>query len=522
MAKNIVFGNEARQGMKAGIDKVANTVKITLGPQGRNVSIHKGYGAPLITNDGVSIAREIFLDDEFEDMGAQLIKEVSSKTNDIVGDGTTTATVIAQSLADICFDLIEDGHNPVTIRKEMNIFAKRIVKELDKMAKPVKSSSDIQKVGTISSADESIGTLIAKAMDEVGQEGIVTVIEGTGVEDKLTTVTGMEFDRGYISQYMITDPERDTVDYASALVLVTSLKLNEIGKILPVLEYAKSSNTPLLIIADEFGSELTGGLAHNNVHGIVTCAGIQAPGFGDNRAELLKDIAAYTGATLVDDNTCPITKAIEPSVLGGIGSVKITKDKTVLVNGGGTIEAIDERRKQIKHIIANCKSEFEKTQYEERLANIAGGVALIEVGALTETELKERKLRVDDAVNATKAAVAEGIVAGGGIALYDVYRVLNVDKKLSEIQQCLTGSLITPYLQILENIGLEEEVVLGISMDIAKARKGTGYDCKTEKTINMVRAGIIDPVKVTKSAILNAISVVSTVITVEASIGQDR
>lgn len=521
MAKNIVFGKEARDKMKAGIDKVADTVKVTLGPQGRNVSINRGYGAPHVTNDGVSIAKEIFLADEFEDMGAQLIKEVSIKTNDIAGDGTTTATVLAQSLAELCFELIEEGTNPVIIRKEMNLFAKRVEKELSKMAKPVKNNNDIKKVGTISAADEAIGALIAGAMDVVGKEGIVTVIEGTGMEDILTTVSGMEFERGYLSQYMITDPEREVVEYASAHVLVTSLKLNDIGKILPVLEYCKASNTQLLIIADELSSELIGGLAHNNVNGIIEVAAVQAPGFGDNRLELLKDIAAYTGATLVDENNWGVMRAIDQSVLGGVGSIKITRDKTTLVNGGGDLEKVDERKAQIKTALSNSKSDFEKEQLEERLANLAGGVALIEVGARTETELKERKDRVDDAVNATKAAVSEGIVPGGGIALYDVYRVLANDKKLSEIQQVLTECLTSPYVQILENTGLDKEIV-DITFEIAKCKKGTGYDGKREKICNMVRAGIIDPVKVTKSAILNAISVVSTVITVEASIGQDR
>lgn len=521
MSKDILYGLDARIKLRDGINKLADTVKTTIGPLGNNAIIERSYGAPLITNDGVTIAKEIEFKDAYENLGAQLVKEVAIKTNEVAGDGTTTATVLAQALINKCFLAIEKGIKPVILRNNLNIISEKLIEELEKMAIEIKDTKDIERVGTISSASKEIGSLIALAMDAVGRDGIVTIEEGNSLETTLSVVNGMEFDRGYLSQYMITDSNKMITEYQNTFVLLSSLPLNDINKILHVLEHSKNNNTPILLIADEISEDLLSILCTNNVQGNLKCVAIKSPGFGDNKKALLEDVAAFTGATILDENNFFGNEKALPEYLGFIGGCKVTKSKTTIVKGAGELKNIEKRKNHIKYLISQCKNEFEKEQLENRLANIAGGVALITIGAVTEVELKEKKLRIEDALNATKAAVEEGIVPGGGIALLNLYRKmdLNVKEKISTdysiAHDVLYESLLSPLYNILTNSGLDADTIID---DLKQENENIGFDAFNCCKCNMIDSGIIDPVKVTKSALSNAVSIVSTVITMGSAL----
>ena len=513
--KIIITGQQAREKMLVGVNTLADMVRATIGPQGRNVVFENKLEQCIITNDGHTIAKEVDLSDPIENMGAQILKEVASKTNTIAGDGTTTATTIAQSLANGCFKLIEEeGINPMILRKRLNVLSKDIIKELEGMAIPVNGTDDICKVGTISSADESIGRLIATAMDQVGSEGIVTIEEGIGVEDILTVVNGMEFERGYLSGDMVTNKEKRTVEYhKGAKVLIIKDKLSDINRIVNVLDACNVANAPLLIIVDDITPDVLEIIASNGLRGGFACTVIQSPGFGDNKLEVSKDIAAFTGATIIDNNFILSNQYISSAELGEVELVDISRDKTVIVGGHG--EGLELRKTQIKNELEESKSDFEKEKLKERLANIAGGVALISVGARTETELVERKLRIEDALNATKAATEEGIVAGGGYALYKI--AMSKAESADPVEAVLIGAIMSPIVNIIENTG---ECSANVLLEMAS--KNLGYDAFNEKYVDMIEAGIIDPLKVTKNAFLSAVSVVSTLITVEGAIGLEK
>lgn len=519
MAKNILFNEDARSAMKVGVDKLANTVKVTIGPKGRNVVLQKEFGAPIITNDGVSIAREIELEDPYENMGAQLVKEVATKTNDIAGDGTTTATVLAQALITEGLKNVSAGFNPILIREGMKEATEFALNELKRLAVPVNGKEDIAKVASISAADESIGNLIADAMDKVGSEGVITIEESKSLETTIEISEGMELERGYISSYMVTDTEKMEVILDNPFVLVTDKTISNAAEILSVLEFIVEQKKPLLIIADDVDGEALQTLIANKVRGNFLAAAIKCPSFGDNRKEILQDICTLVNATLISDE---VGNDFGVNCLGFSNTVKINKDKTTIVGGACRDEDLEERKAVIKNAIKETKSDMEKEILEERLAKLSGGVAVIKLGAATEVELKEKKLRVEDALNATKAAVEEGIVAGGGTAYVKVSELINTydyDKEKEIGKQIVKNALLSPLKQIAINAGVSGDVVVEKVIDKNSYLDDlTGYDAYNNDYVDMIAHGIIDPVKVTRSALQNAVSVASTFITTEAAV----
>ena len=519
MAKQIKQGEDARKALCAGIDTLANTVKITLGPKGRNVVLDKKYGAPLITNDGVTIAKEIELEDAAENMGAQLVKEVASKTNDAAGDGTTTATLLAQAFITEGMKNVSAGANPIVIRKGIQKAVDKAVETLVKHSKKVSGSSDIARVGTISAGDEVIGNLIADAMEKVTSDGVITVEESKSAETYCEVVEGMQFDRGYLSPYMATDNDKMEAVLDDALILITEKKISNIQEILPLLEQIVQTGKKLLIIAEDVEGEALTTLVLNKLRGTFTCVAVKAPGFGDRRKEMLHDIAILTGGEVISDELGLELKDTQIAQLGRARQVKVNKENTIIVGGAGNSEDIKARIGQIKSAIETTTSDFDREKLQERLAKLAGGVAVIKVGAATETEMKEKKLRIEDALNATKAAVEEGIVAGGGTAylnvIDDVKALLDVvegDEKTGV--RIVLKALEAPVRQIAENAGFEGSIIVDKIMSSGKI--GYGFDAYNEKYVDMMEAGIVDPTKVTRSALQNAASVAATVLTTEA------
>lgn len=519
MAKQIAYGEDARKALKAGIDQLADTVKITLGPKGRNVVLDKKYGAPLITNDGVTIAKEIELDDPFENMGAQLVKEVSIKTNDVAGDGTTTATLLAQALITEGMKNVTAGANPMVLKKGIANAVDVAVEALAKNSQQVTGTNDIARVATVSSADEFIGNLIAEAMDKVSTDGVITVEESKTADTYSEVVEGMMFDRGYIAPYMVTDTEKMIAELDEPLILITDKKISSIQELLPILEPVAQSGRKLLIIAEDVEGDALTNLVLNKLRGTLNSVAVKAPGFGDRRKEMLQDIATLTGGTVITSELGLELKDVTLDQLGQARQVKVDKENTIIVDGAGDQNAIKARVGQIRSQIETTTSDFDREKLQERLAKLAGGVAVIKVGAATEIEMKEKKLRIEDALAATKAAVEEGIVAGGGIAL------MNTIPAVAAYTETLTGddktgalivlkALEAPLRQIASNAGLEGSVIVE---NIKKADKvGYGYNALTEEYCDMVEAGIVDPTKVTRSAIQNASSVASMVLTTES------
>ena len=519
MAKMLKFGEEARRAMQVGVDKLADTVKVTLGPKGRNVVLDKKFGAPLITNDGVSIAREIELEDPYENMGAQLVKEVATKTNDVAGDGTTTATLLAQAIIREGLKNVTAGANPMLLRNGIKLAVDKAVEEIKKISKPVESKEEIAKVAAVSAADEEIGNLIADAMEKVGNEGVITIEESKSMGTELDVVEGMQFDRGYVSAYMSTDLEKMEAILDNPYILIVDKKISSIQELLPLLEQIVQAGKKLLIIAEDVEGEALQTLVVNKLRGTFTCVAVKAPGFGDRRKEMLQDIAILTGGNVISEEVGMDLKEVTLDMLGRAESVKVTKEHTVIVDGKGNSEDIKERIGLIKNQIADTTSEFDKEKLQERLAKLSGGVAVIKVGAATETELKERKLRIEDALNATKAAVEEGIVAGGGTAYVNV--INEVAKVTSDVQDSQVGiniivrALEEPMRQIATNAGLEGSVIIE---KVKNSDAGVGYDALHNEYINMIKAGVVDPTKVTRSALQNAASVAATFLTTEAAV----
>ena len=521
MAKEISYGEEARKSLLSGINKLADTVKITLGPKGRNVVIDKKFGAPLITNDGVTIAKEVELDDNFENMGAGLVKEVATKTNDIAGDGTTTATLLAQTLIREGMKNVAAGANPMVLKKGINKAVEAAVKAVVRNSKAINGTEDIKRVATISAADEFIGSLIAEAMDKVSSDGVITVEESKTAETYSEVVEGMMFDRGYVSPYMVTDNDKMEAVIDDAYILITDKKIISIQEILPLLEQVVKSGKKLVIIADDIEGDALATLIVNKLRGTFTCVGVKAPGFGDRRKEMLRDIAILTGGEVISEELGLELKNTTVEQLGRAHQVKVEKERTIIVDGAGKQEEIKARVSQIRNQIAETTSDFDKEKLQERLAKLSGGVAVIKVGAATEIEMKEKKLRIEDALAATKAAVEEGIVAGGGIAL--VNAVGDVEKVVKESEgDERTGATIVlrsieePLKQIAINAGLEGSVILQNVK--SKNQVGYGYNALKDEYGDMISFGIVDPTKVTRSALENAASVASMVLTTEALI----
>ena len=520
MAKQIIYGEEARKALQAGIDKLSNTVKITLGPKGRNVVLDKKYGSPLITNDGVTIAKEIELEDPFENMGAQLVKEVSVKTNDVAGDGTTTATLLAQALVREGMKNVAAGANPMVVKKGIQKAVDKAVEAVKADSKPVSSSSDIARIATISAADEQIGNLIAEAMEKVTSDGVITVEDSKTSETYSDVVEGMQFDRGYISPYMVTDTDKMEAVIDDAYILITDKKISNIQEILPLLESILKAGHKLVIIAEDIEGEALSTILLNKLRGTFTCIGVKAPGFGDRRKEMLRDIAILTGGEVITSELGLELKDATVDMLGHAKQVKISKENTIIVDGAGDSEAIKARVAQIRSQIETTTSDFDREKLQERLAKLAGGVAVIRVGAATETEMKEKKLRIEDALAATKAAVEEGYVAGGGVAL------LNAVDEISSLADSCTDAdektgvkivlkaLEEPIRQIAANAGLEGSVIIDAIRRSEK--KGYGFNFATEEFADMAQAGILDPTKVTRSALQNAASVAAMVLTTES------
>ncbi len=519
MAKDISYGSEARAALLRGIDKLADTVKITLGPKGRNVVLEKKFGAPMIINDGVTIAKEIELSDPMENTGAQLIKEVSIKTNDAAGDGTTTATILAQALIHEGMKNVTAGANPMVLRRGIQKAVDVAVKKLAAISKPVEGTEDIARVGTVSADDAVIGTLIADAMEKVSSDGVITVEESKSAETYCEVVEGMQFDRGYISPYMVTDTEKMEAVIDDALILITDKKISNIQDILPLLEQILQSGKKLVIVAEDIEGEALTTIILNKLKGTFVCVGVKAPGFGERRKEMLRDIAVLTGGEVISEELGLDLKETSIGQLGRARQVKINKENTIIVGGMGDPDEIKSRVAQIKSGIETTTSEFDREKLHERLAKLAGGVAVIKVGAATEPEMKEKKLRIEDALNATKAAVEEGIVAGGGVALLnvipDVTKLVNTldgDEKTGA--KIVLKALEAPVRQIAENSGYEGSVIVDT---ILKSKKiGYGFNAATEKYVDMVKTGIVDPTKVTRSALQNASSIASIVLTTEA------
>ncbi|MBU5485335.1 chaperonin GroEL [Clostridium sp. MSJ-11] len=519
MAKNILFGEEARRSMQRGVDKLADTVKVTLGPKGRNVVLDKKFGSPLITNDGVTIAREIELEDAYENMGAQLVKEVATKTNDVAGDGTTTATLLAQAIIREGLKNVTAGANPMLVRRGIQMAVNKAVEEIQKISRQVEGKEDIARVAAISAGDEEIGQLIAGAMEKVGNEGVITIEESKSMKTELDVVEGMQFDRGYVSAYMSTDGEKMEANLDEPYILITDKKITNIQEILPVLEQIVQQGRKLLIICEDVEGEALATLVVNKLRGTFTCVAVKAPGFGDRRKEMLQDIAILTGGEVVSEELGRELKDVTIEMLGSAESVKVTKETTTVVNGRGNKEDIKNRVDQIKAQIEETTSEFDKEKLQERLAKLAGGVAVVKVGAATETELKENKLRIEDALAATKAAVEEGIVPGGGTAFVDVIsKVEELDSEVHDIKvgiDIIRKALEEPVRQIAYNAGAEGSVIIE---KVRESEVGTGYDALNEKYVNMIKAGIVDPTKVTRSALQNAASIAATFLTTEAAV----
>lgn len=516
MAKEIMFSEDARRSMQRGVDKLANAVKITLGPKGRNVVLDKKFGAPLITNDGVTIAREIELQDPYENMGAQLVKEAATKTNDVAGDGTTTATLLAQAMIREGLKNVTAGANPMLIRTGINKAVEIAVSEIKKISKHVNGKEDIARVAAISAADEEIGQLIADAMEKVGNEGVITVEESKTMGTELDVVEGMQFDRGYTSPYMVTDAEKMEAILDDPYILITDKKITNIQDILPVLEQIVQQGRKLLIISEDIEGEALATLVVNKLRGTFTCVAVKAPGFGDRRKEMLQDIAILTGGQVISEELGRDLKDTELSMLGRAERVKVTKENTTVVNGKGEKEEIKARVAQIRAQIEETTSDFDREKLQERLAKLAGGVAVIKVGAATETELKERKLRIEDALAATKAAVEEGIVPGGGTAYANVISKVAEIAKEGDVKigvNIVKRALEEPVRQIAENAGIDGAVVIE---KIKNSAVGIGYDALNDKYVDMIKAGIVDPTKVTRSALQNAASIASTFLTAEA------
>ena len=520
MAKEIKFGIDARNALVKGVDQLADTVRVTLGPKGRNVVLDKKYGAPLITNDGVTIAKEIELEDAFENMGAQLVKEVATKTNDAAGDGTTTATVLAQAMIQEGAKNIAAGANAIILRKGMKKATDAAVEAIKAMAIPVSSKEHIAQVAAISAGDEEVGTMVADAMEKVSNDGVITVEESKTMNTELELVEGMQFDRGYLSAYMATDMEKMEANLENPFILITDKKISNIQDIMPLLEQIVQMGARLLIIADDVEGEALATLVVNKLRGVFNCVAIKAPGFGDRRKAMLQDIAVLTGGTVISEELGLDLKDATIDMLGRAKSVKVQKENTVIVDGAGDKYEIDARKEQIKAQIETTTSDYEQEKLKERLAKLAGGVAVIKVGAATETEMKENKLRMEDALAATRAAVEEGIVSGGGSAY--IYAI-GATKKLAETLQGdeKTGALIiakaleAPVRQIAANAGVEGSVVVN---KLLESEEGTGFNALTDEYVNMVEAGIIDPFKVTRSALQNAASVASTLLTTETAV----
>ncbi len=519
MAKQIIYGEDARKAIEHGVNQLADTVKITLGPKGRNVVLDKKFGAPLITNDGVTIAKEIELEDPFENMGAQLIKEVSTKTNDVAGDGTTSATVLAQAMINEGLKNLAAGANPMVMRKGIQKATAAAVEAVKGISQPVSGSNDIARVGTISSGDEHIGNLIADAMEKVSQNGVITIEESKTAETYSDVVEGMQFDRGYLSPYMATDMDKMEAVIDDALILITDKKISNIQEILPLLEQIVKAGRKLLIIAEDVEGEALATIVLNKLRGTFTCVCVKAPGFGDRRKEMLQDIAILTGGTVVSSDLGMELKDADLSVLGQAHQVKVTKENTTIVDGAGSSADIKARTAQIEHQISVSTSEYDKEKLQERLAKLSGGVAVIKVGAATETEMKEKKLRIEDALNATRAAVAEGIVAGGGTAYVvaskaadKLVATLSGDEKTGAA--IVARALKAPIMQIAANAGLEGAVILN---NVYNSRKANyGFDAANDKYGDMIELGIVDPTKVCRSALENAASVASMVLTTES------
>ena len=519
MAKQIIYGEEARKAIERGVNQLADTVKITLGPKGRNVVLDKKFGAPLITNDGVTIAKEIELEDAFENMGAQLIKEVSTKTNDVAGDGTTSATVLAQAMINEGLKNLAAGANPMVMRKGIQKAAKAAVDAVKAASQPVSGSKDIARVGTISSGDEVIGTLIAEAMEKVSQNGVITIEESKTAETYSDVVEGMQFDRGYLSPYMATDMDKMEAVIDDALILITDKKISNIQEILPLLEQIVKAGRKLLIIAEDVEGEALATIILNKLRGTFTCVCVKAPGFGDRRKEMLQDIAILTGGTVVSSELGMELKDTTLNMLGQAHQVKVTKENTVIVDGAGASEEIKARAAQISRQIETTTSEYDKEKLQERLAKLAGGVAVIKVGAATETEMKEKKLRIEDALNATRAAVAEGVVPGGGTAYVIASKAADALVATMEGDEKTGAAIVAkalkaPIMQIAANAGLEGAVILN---NVYNSNSVTyGYDAANDQYGDMIQLGIVDPTKVCRSALENAASVASMVLTTES------
>jgi len=519
MSKLIMRGDEARKALQAGVDQLADTVKITLGPKGRNVVLDKKYGAPLITNDGVSIAKEVELPDPFENMGAQLVKEVSTKTNDVAGDGTTTATLLAQAMIHEGLKNLAAGANPIVVKKGMAKAVEAAVAEVKKQAKKVDGSNDIARVGAVSSGDEEIGKLIADAMEKVSADGVITIEESKTAETYSEVVEGMQFDRGYITPYMVTDTEKMEAVIDDAYILITDKKISVISDILPILEQLVQSGKKLVIIAEDVEGEALNTLIVNRLRGTLNVVCVKAPGFGDRRKEMLQDIAILTGGTVISEEVGLELKTATVDMLGRARQVKVTKENTTIVDGAGDAQAIKDRVGQIRNQIAVTTSDYDKEKLQERLAKLSGGVAVIKVGAATETEMKEKKLRIEDALNATRAAVEEGVVAGGGTIFVNIIPAVealldSVDGDEKTGVRIIAKALEAPIRQIAANAGLDGSVILEKVRNSGKL--GYGFDAYKEEYCDMVAAGIIDPAKVTRSALENAASVSAMVLTTES------
>lgn len=516
MVKDIKFSSDARSAMVRGVDILADTVKVTLGPKGRNVVLEKSFGSPLITNDGVTIAKEIELEDHFENMGAKLVSEVASKTNDIAGDGTTTATVLTQAIVREGIKNVTAGANPIGIRRGIETAVVAAVEALKNNAIPVANKEAIAQVAAVSSRSEKVGEYISEAMEKVGKDGVITIEESRGMETELEVVEGMQFDRGYLSQYMVTDNEKMVADLENPYILITDKKISNIQEILPLLESILQSSRPLLIIADDVDGEALPTLVLNKIRGTFNVVAVKAPGFGDRRKAMLEDIAILTGGTVITEDLGLELKDATIEALGQAAKVSVDKDSTVIVEGAGNPEAIANRVAVIKSQIETTTSEFDREKLQERLAKLSGGVAVIKVGAATETELKEMKLRIEDALNATRAAVEEGIVAGGGTALVNVIpavEALELTGDEATGRSIVLRALEEPVRQIAYNAGYEGSIVID---RLKNAEAGTGFNAATGEWVNMIEAGIIDPVKVSRSALQNAASVASLILTTEA------
>lgn len=520
MAKDIKFSADAREGLIEGINKLADTVKVTLGPKGRNVVLDKEFGAPLITNDGVTIAREVELEDRFENMGAQLVKEVATKTNDVAGDGTTTATLLAQAIIREGAKNLAAGANPMVLQKGITKAVDAVVEELKKFSVPVDDSAAIANVAAISAANDTIGELIAEAMEKVGKDGVITVEESRSMGTQLDVVEGMQFDRGYLSPYMVTDGEKRVAELDDPYILITDKKISNIQDILPVLEQVLQESRPVLLIADDIEGEALATLVVNKLRGTLNVVAVKAPGYGDRRKDMLQDIATLTGGTVITEDLGYDIKEATVDMLGRAQKVRVEKDKSVIVSGAGEKAAIEDRVAQIRSQIEETDSEFDREKLQERLAKLSGGVAVIQVGAATEVELKERKLRIEDALAATRAAVEEGIVPGGGVVLVDcIKRVEDLaeegegDEKTG--MTIILRALEEPLRQIAENAGAEGSVIVE---HVKREEAGVGYDAYNSKYVNMIEAGIVDPTKVTRSALQNAASVSAMILTTEAAV----